>query len=192
MADTTVVRKPKGEKVERQFYDQAGEVTSRVGPESVGVKLLFLENGQTLDMSFESLKPEIARAAALFGVMTSVTNTFGGMVDPGEMFEAAESRWETLVAGSWSSERQSGPRIGDLVEAVMRLRKEKGASATDSDREDVKARIISGELNAKGLLATPAVAAHFHAIKRERADARAQEAAAKAGEAQTDLSALLA
>lgn len=191
MVDATQVRARKGEKVERQFYSADGEAGSRVGLDSVGVKLVFVDTGEVLDMAYSALSPEVARAAALFGVMTSVTNTFGGMSDAGEMYEAAETRWESLAGGQWSSDRQSGPRVGDLVEAILRLRKERGREPVEGDYEDVKARIVKGELNAKGLLATPEVAAHFHAIKRERADARAKDAAAKAQAGASDLSAIL-
>lgn len=168
-------------KCERVFVDADGKEAARSHPTVVAVRLRFTETGDVLDMPLADLNPGIINAAAAFGLNTSVGNTFGAISDPGEAFEAAETRWNSLREGHWSAERQSGPRTSDILEAVARYRKENGSDVSDAWREGFKAKLADGQLDTKKLLEQPVLKAHYLAIKRERAEERATKAAAAVG-----------
>lgn len=175
------VRARKGEDVQRWYFDAEGNRTPRVQLTSVGGGLHFVEAKRDLEWNLSDFDDGVRNAAALFGLMTSITNAFGGK-ETVEMLGAAEARLERFQMGVWASERgESGPRIGILLEALMRLRAEKGASTDAEARARWKDKLIAGGSDyIKGLREDPTVAAHYHAILREREDAAAKEAAEKA------------
>jgi len=88
------------EKTKRTFRDETGEVSARARTDSISGHIEFVSTGETLDFAWDDLSPEVQRAAGLFGIMTSVTNTVGrkDMTDE-EMIEAAEARLETIKRG---------------------------------------------------------------------------------------------
>lgn len=167
----------RAEKTKRTFIDSDGNETPRANLKSVGGRIEFVKTGHTIDFAYEDLTTEVARAAALFGIMTSVTNTVGRAdMSEQDMIEAAEARLDTIVKdGMWSAERQSGPANSDLIEAYARRNAKMGIAFTDQNRADVAAKLADEETGAAArqkLLSYDSVRIEFEAIKAERAAAR--------------------
>lgn len=192
MADTSMdgaTVSKRSAKCSRTFKDNAGNITSRASGEVSAVIFTFpgLDN-RTLVMQLNDLPESIIRAAAAFGINTSVGNTFGGTPDPEEAFELAEARWERLKEGEWSAERgESGPRTGDLVEAVRAAKTKAGATF---DEAAFVAKLQSGELKREAVTAIPAVKAEIDAIKLKRLQERAAKSAEAAKASAGDLNAI--
>jgi hypothetical protein len=170
----------RAEKTKRSFFNAAGETSPRARLDSIGGKIIFLPSGEELDFNWDDLTPEVQRAAGLFGIMTSTTNTVGraGMTDD-EMFQAASDRLGTILDGEWSAERQSGPRTSDLIEAAERAYTERGMTLSEEKIAEFKAKLsdekTGPEFRAE-MLSKTLIKAHFEAIKAERAAARAAKA----------------
>ena len=195
MAETTEATAARAEKCTREFYTAGGEKSARAGLESVGVilKLAGVDDWQ-LDVAYDALTPEVARAAALFGIVTTVTNTIGKKgLTTDEMIEALEARAETLQSGIWTAERASGPRTSDVLTALIRYRESKGAAVTDEWKAKMAKQLAEDADFAADVRSRPAVAVLIETIKLERQQDRINKAKAKAGEVTpTDDSDLLA
>lgn len=194
----------RAEKTLRQFRNAAGEFSPRARLDSEEVHITFLTGepgksepvGDPLICKFAELSPEVARAAALYGIMTSVTNTIGAKgLTVDDMIEIASSRLETILGGSWSAERQVGARTSDFVEALQRVFTAAGKPLSEESLNAVKAKLASetdGPAYREKLNSDPKVVAAVAAIRSERAAARAADAQAKAaGTAGGDLDTLL-
>lgn len=181
----------RAEKTKRTFLDASGIETPRANLNSVAGRITFVESGETLDFSYDDLTPEVSRAAALFGIMTSVTNTVGRAdMSAAEIYEAAENRLKTIVEdGLWTSDRQSGPASNIILEAIARRNGKKGLPFTDEDRARYHARLSDekegNEFKAK-ILAQPSVRVEYEAIKAERQAERLKRLQAKAAAAESD------
>lgn len=195
MAETTEATAARSEKCTREFYSASGEKSARAGLESTGVILrLAGVDDFALDIPYADLSPEVARAAALFGVVTTVTNTIGkkGMTTD-EMIEALEARTETLLSGIWTAERASGPRTSDVLTALIRYRESKGATADDAWKANMAKKLAEDADFAADVRSRPAVAVLIETIKLERQQERIKKAKEKAHDTTpTDDSDLLA
>ena len=97
MADATVVEGTKRSAQTKRTYSKPdGSFTSRAGTENDGFKIEFVKSGHTIEKKLEDFTKEVLNAAALFGLVTSITNAMGGESDPDEQVVAAEDRLETL------------------------------------------------------------------------------------------------
>lgn len=193
--DHPEVEGKRAEKTVRSFLNADGESSPRARLDSVKGRVQFTGTSEVLDFNYDDLSPEVARAAALFGIMTSVTNTVGkaGMTTD-EMVEAAQARLDTILEGSWSAERQSGPRTNDLLEAATRYYAALNRPFSDEDKTELGRRLAdedSGDGLKKKLLAVDAFKAHYEAIKAERAAQRAAKAKAAAEATQEEAADLL-
>ena len=195
MAETTEATAARAEKCTREFYSADGEKSARAGLATTGVILrLAGVDDFALDIPFDALSPEVQRAAALFGVVTTVTNTIGkkGMTTD-EMIEPLEARAETLTSGIWTAERASGPRTSDVLLALVRYRESKGAQVDDAWKADMAKRLADDADFAADVKSRPAVAVLIETIKLERQQERIAKAKAKVTDAPaTDDSDLLA
>ena len=172
-------------KTERRFYNANGDESARAQHDTERMTVTFLgdeDEGAVLEMPMSQLKREVMQAAAGFGIMTSVTNAAGGSNPNASPYERASDRWATLVEGQWTGERESGPRIGDIVTA---------AASLGYDEETVRAKLVSNELSATQLMKNAAIEAAVLKIRAARAADRQRSAEAKAGAAKGDLDALL-
>lgn len=171
----------------RKFISRSGEATSRATLDVQKVVFEF-ESGEPLVMDlnklkgFETLPDGVVRAAAAFGVNTSVGNTFGAIKDnPVEARIAADDRWSTLADdGEWAAEREGGMRIGDLVEAVRRA---KAAAGMVFDEAAFRKAVEGGTIDRNGVAKNAAVAAELEAIRLEKIQTKLAEAKAKAAAA---------
>lgn len=180
----------RAEKTKRLFLTASGEATPRAGLESVAGKIIFVgAEDSPLTFKYDDLSPEVARAAALFGIMTSVTNTVGRAdMSLADMYEAAEARLAAIVdEGRWSAERESGPRTNDLIEAARRWYAERNKPFTDEMAAAMQAKLAdekSGPDYRTQLQRN--VAVHFAAIKAERAAERAAKAKERTPDSEVD------
>lgn len=181
MAETNVVETPVAKKVRAvdNFYiDSKGNRAARPQPDVVGVGKTFLGSKYEEIILLKDLAPEQQRQAAAFGLQQVGQNAYGAAGDENERIELLQERWGTIRDGSWSSERASGFRTTDVVEAYLEAKKElSGKEPTDEDRQRIKGLLDSEQVTAKGLLENPHVAAKFQAIKARRAAERASAAA---------------
>lgn len=177
----------RAEKTKRYFLDAEGEASPRASLKSVAGRIVFVgRESEPLEFSVDELTNDVKNAAALFGIMTSVTNTVGRAdMTLDDMIEAAEARLKSIVEdGRWSAERESGPRTNDLIEAASRWYAEKGKTFSPEMVTKMQAR-LEAEPDYRASLQRN-VAVHFAAIKAERAAERARKAQANAT-AQDDL-----
>lgn len=189
MTDANTVTDGKGTKprqVDRFFIDKDGKSQARAFPEAVKVIHSWKNRDDLkLEMDISKLSDEMKICAIAFGISQVVGNAYGGETDPDEAFDKGESRWETILGGKWATERESGPRTGDLVEAFAKAYEDKGKKVTDEWKSQVAEQINSGAIDQKEALKNPLVRAAFDAIKLRRAQERAkksQEAAAATAE----------
>lgn len=180
MADThgSDVRGKHTAKCDRLFLSGDGVEHSRSFPEVHAVKFRFhnaAPGEEEIVVTLDELSPGVLRAAAAAGLNTSIGNTFGATQDPGEAFDAASSRLETLMRGVWSSERHSGPRLNDLIEALARKIESEGTRVDDAGRE--KLRLVLSDENArKAYESNPLIQVHLTAVKAEHAAERVKAA----------------
>lgn len=173
----------RAEKTLRQFYNAAGEASSRARLDSVKVRISFLDGKEiveALECAADELSPEVLRAAALYGVMTSVTNTVGAKnLSVADMVDNATARLEVIKGGNWSADSKVGTRSSDYLDAMKRvfpnMSEEQAEVVRKSLADEEKGPAFREKLNSDAN-----VAAALAAIKSERAAARLAEAQAKA------------
>lgn len=167
----------RAEKTKRYFLDSKGEASPRASLQSVAGKIVFVgRESEPLTFAISDLTEDVKNAAALFGIMTSVTNTVGRAdMTLDDMIEAAEARLKSIVEdGRWSAERESGPRTNDLIEAARRWYDAKGVAFTPEKVAAMQTRLENDPDYRVALQRN--VAVHFAAIKAERAAERARKA----------------
>lgn len=194
MSDTSneVAATPKkARNVEIFYIAKDGSRAARPQADVIGFGKKFLDTGAEMSAKLEDFTTEVLRQAAAFGFQQVTQNAYGAATDGEERQELAEARLETLLGGSWASDRQSGPRSSDLLEAWAQARADGGKEATDEWRESAKQKLESGEVTAKDLQANPRIKAKLDQIRAERAAERAKKSAEAAGGAQEASDSLL-
>lgn len=169
------------EKADRTFRDEAGTLEPRVMLDVTAVVFRFPHTGEELVMKLADLgplpPPGVLRAAAAFGINTSVGNVLGSVTDRADFHDACAARWETLISGSWSSDREFGPRIGHLIEAISRIKTRKDGMAPSKEWTDaLRAKISAPDFDRKAYLANDSVKAEIDKIKVEQLQARIAQA----------------
>lgn len=193
MADVTDVKASTRDKVsKRSFVDKDGNWAGRVSVDTVGFKIDILsEDGEvahTIDKALGDFTEGVLNAAAAFGLVTAITNTFGGIKGPRqEVVDAAEERLAALLEGDWSTDRQSGPRTSHILDAAIAVAADAGKEVTEEWKEKFIARYKSDEEFAKALNKDAVFQAKLTAIKAKAA----QERATKAAEAAKDVKSVL-
>lgn len=174
-SDGTV--KGEREKAQRLFRAADGSLEPRVMQDVTAVVFKFPKTDEELVMELSGLSEGILRAAAAFGINTSVGNVLGALKDPREYLDAAAARWETLTGGSWSEGRESGPRIGDLIEALTRVKAKISGTAPDQAWIDAqRAKITAPDFDRRVYLQNAQIKAEIDRIKVERLTASIAEA----------------
>jgi len=155
--------------------------------EAQTVSLTF-ENGNTLICALADLSPETVVQLALHGLSQKEGDSYAGNKDQAEVL--AGNVWDNLTDGNWSVRGEGGPRVTQLVRAlVMRLAAE-GKEITESDAATKVAEFDDDKKKAL----TAALTAELAQIKSADAQRAAEAAKKKADEAPSsdlDLSALL-
>lgn len=185
VADTPAPKKTRA--VENIYIDSKGGKAARPQPDVVAVAKYFIGAKYTETLRLDELRQEQLLQAAAFGLQQVGQNAYGAAGDDNERIEMLQERWGTIRDGSWSSERASGFRTTDIVEAYLEAKQElSGKVPTDEDRQRIKGLLDEEKVTAKGLLENPHVAAKYQAIKARRAAERANAAAKAASEADMD------
>lgn len=199
MADISAngeVATKRAEVTDRVFLNAEGKTSPRARLDSVAARVSFIGKNEVLEWRYEDLSPEVRRAAALFGIMVSVTNAVGNKnLTMDEKIEAAEDRLAVITGGNWSAERgEGGPRNGDFFLAADRWYTEAGKTFTEEMKTSMAAKLNDEETGTdyrKKLQSDRRFAAHLAAIKSERAAERAAKAAAAAAESSASLDELV-
>jgi len=196
MADQPQPNGKRREIADRIFVGADGSREPTAQPNTIAGEFHF-SNGHVIHVDFARFSDGVRACAMSFGAMTSIGNTMGSAkLSQNDQIEAAEARVETLYAGTWRSERQIGPRIGDVLEAMIEFRAEKGKPSDPSWIVDVRRKMEAEEpgWTARKILSDyPAVQAKVDAIRARRAAERAEKSREAAGTAPTaDPSGLLA
>lgn len=154
------------QRVTKDYYNETGSIGGKPNGKPVtGVKVNFLADDETLDIRKADMTPEIWDGAALYGLSYMISS----------QFEEAQARLERLQEGHWASEQgKSGPRTGNIVEAVKRA---KSAANQPFDPEAFKARLVALEdaersVLVNSVLAIKEVQDHFNQIESEQLKAR--------------------
>lgn len=172
----------------RTFKLKDGSYAPRSGIDVTGFKIELLKADHTIEQSLGDFSQPVLAAAAAFGLVTAITNAFGGVGDdPAEAIDAAEDRLATLLSGEWATDRSTGPRTSDIGDAYVRARQDAGKATTEEQKTKFLAMVKElGDKGVKTYLAeTPEIDAALSAIRAERATAKATEKAAKAKAAGT-------
>ena len=189
--DNEVTGRTRAAVSKRTFKNEAGEYTPRVNTDSNGFRVELVETGHISEKSLSDFPQEIINAAALFGLVTSITNTFGGLKDADEMAEAMDSRIELLMSGEWSGDRETGPRTSDILEAYVAFRAKHGKETSQENQDKFLNNLKTKAVVLKDLLASETgLAAEYYAIKARRVAERAKLKAAEAEGSQADSSLL--
>lgn len=149
--------------------------------------LKFVIDGEVIQASLADFPAHIVKMAAAFGLNTTIGNEAGGAEDEDEAIMAMTDRLNALLAGTWATARQAGPRFGDILEAYSRVYRAAGANFTPELRDTVSAKLASGEIKVKDAAKDPRMAAALTAIKMERMQARLAKQQEAAGQAGNDL-----
>ena len=183
MSDTSneATTPKKARNVEIFYIDSKGARAARPQPDVVSFGKRFIGSGKELVQELRDFSQEVLAQAAAFGLQQVTQNAYGAATDDDERMELAEARLETLLSGSWSSERQSGPRSSDLVDAWAQARADGGKDVDEDWKAMARQKLESGEVTAKSLQDNPRIKAKLDAIKAERAIARAKASAESLG-----------
>lgn len=156
--------------------EQGVEVESKSPNENwTGVRIKF-ENGNVANILRDSLPASIMACAAAQGISIKVQRSGAETKTVDEFQEAAETTIENLLAGVWNTEREgSGPRISDLLEAVVKIKTDAGVTVTDEVREAIRGKLLTeeGRAVAQG---DKTVQMHVEQMKADRARERAKKA----------------
>jgi len=178
----------------RVFYDKDGKPSPRVTPDTVRGTMTF-KNGATIDMDFVALSEKfhpVIWQGACWGIMTNVGNAAGGLGkdDPQAAFYAAKQRWLTFFEdGSWTAERESGPRVGDIVKALGRVHAARhGVEPDQAWLDRMREKVI---ISPDAYRSNDRVKAELDAIKAEQMAEEAKKSAAKAADGDSELDDLL-
>lgn len=180
MANADVVKEPKNnQQVQNVYIGKDGSESPRPQPDVVKVKKIFLESGTVLECDLTELSESLIFQAAAFGIIQAGSNAGGAAGSEEERIDKCDTRWDSFKAGTWSSERQSGPRDSDVIEAYCRVYTDsKGHRPSDAWIGDVRAKIAdeANPMSLKTLQANPHVKAKLEAIRDERQSARRKKA----------------
>ncbi len=150
---------------------------------------LTFENGNTLICALADLSPETVVQLALHGLSQKEGDSYAGNKDQAEVL--AGNVWDNLTAGNWSVRGEGGPRVTQLVRAlVMKL----AAAGKEITEADAATKVADFDDDKKKAL-TAALTAELAEIKAGDAQKAAEAAKKKAAEAtpsDLDISALLA
>ena len=150
--DTAIGGKPNGKPVDR-------------------VEVEFVTEGETLTLSKSDFNEDIWNGMALYGGSYMISSDY----------DEALARLERLQEGHWASEQgKSGPRTGNIVEAVKRA---KAASGQTFDADAFKSRLVALEDSERSVLVNSVLAikevqTEFNKLEREQLEARQAKRAA--------------
>jgi hypothetical protein len=157
------------------YYGPDGVIGPKLNGKTVeGVRVEYVSEGETIDIRLADFNDDIVNGAALYGISYMISSDY----------DEALARFERLQEGHWATEQgRSGPRTGNIVEAVRRAKEKAGQHF---DAESFKERLVAMEDSERStfvnqVLAMPEVQTQFNAIEREQLEARQSKRAALEG-----------
>jgi hypothetical protein len=147
--------------------------------------LIHFVNGHDIRVKVSDLSDNMRKAAVCHGLIQKIGDSYASLPGLSESIEEAESVAELLLAGEWTKEREGGPRLTDLFEAIRRVKKSAGQPVPSDD--DLRAKYTGGDGEKKraAARANPQVAAALVDIAAEKIETKRQETRAAADAATT-------
>jgi hypothetical protein len=162
-------------RVNKTYYGPSGDVGSKPNGKPVsGVRVEYVGDGETLDIELSKFNADIVAGAALYGISYMISSDY----------DEAVARLERLEEGHWASEQgKSGPRTGNIVEAVKRAKAASGQSFDSAAFQDRLVKMEDAERSTlvNQVLAIPEVQKEFNKIESEQLAARQAKRAALEG-----------
>jgi hypothetical protein len=148
-------------------------IKKAVNVEAQSVTITF-EDGSELVMSLSELESDIITQLALHGLSQKGGDSYAGDKDRAQ--ELASAVWDNLKAGNWSVRGEGGPRVTQLVRAlVMKL----AAAGKEITEADAAAKVAELDDDSKKALQA-ALAPELAQVKAADAAAAAERAKKKA------------
>ncbi|MGH9968975.1 MAG: hypothetical protein ACREBG_14400, partial [Pyrinomonadaceae bacterium] len=105
MADTNVSTGKRERTTRRWFVDKDGNKSSRAHVDAIGFGVEFVGTETLIEANLVDYNEGVVNAAALFGLVTSITNAAGGADKSDEdRLSASQDRHEALLEGEWSAD----------------------------------------------------------------------------------------
>lgn len=190
MADVSEVsngKKSTSRNVQNFYIAQDGSRSARPQPDVVAVGKKFLESGEEIVRNLADFPEAQMRQCAAFGLQQVGQNAYGTAGDEEERKQMLTDRWDTILDGQWSEGRQDGPRVADVLAALVAAMKDRGNEVTEDWVAEKKAAFEAGDLDPKEVAKRPAIKAKLIQIRAERA----LERAGKMATPQSDLDDLM-
>ena len=188
MAEDTSTRAKVADKV---YITKSGEESRHASPDSERLEIRFT-GGEIVTVTLDAIGKNVRKACAWHGLSQKLGDAYAGKSGD-EALENVQAVLERLQADDWVKARESaGPRISQLVEAVVAVLTKAGKKIDDAARSKI-AELLKDKSARATALADPNVKAAYSAIQAAAAATRAEAAAAKAKAAPaSDISKLFA
>lgn len=187
---TPAPTKAKRKAVAKKVYILNDGTDSRAFQEGKTERLEFrFTNGEVRTVNLDNFSPVIQQAAMYHGFAQKLGDSYN--TADGNAADAVNSFDETyaqLTEGDWTTASEGGgPRIGELVDAMVRLQMRRTGKTDEEVRPAIKERVGGWDGDQrKNATTNPQVAAELAQVRAEKAAERAKLAAQKAGEVQTE------
>lgn len=189
--------------IKRIFLNDQGDPSGRAQEDTHTIVLQIPKIGQEVRCELKDVfngqlpSPCVGRAAAAFGVSTSLGNAgnsaianaadaiYDGedrearkealeQVNPEVALSAVKDRWEILTSGEWAAEREFGPGTSLLLEAVREYRRQNGKESTEADIARYRETFKNKE-EVKNYMSSAKFRAVYEKMKMERALSKVQD-----------------
>lgn len=177
-AETAATETKRAKVADRAYLTPAGD-SRNAKPDATGLKFTFADKSSRT-VALDKFPANIQKCLAWHGLSQKLGDSFaavkGNVTDALENFDALV---EVLMSGTFVEKGEGvGPAPTLIFEAIMRAHKAAG-TAPKNGEEAIKAMLKDKAIR-EGALKDPKIAAAYAAIRAERAQAQAKEAAAKA------------
>jgi hypothetical protein len=173
----------RGPKIADKWYpesdDEKHPKSGETFPKFSRAEIIFAQPGMAstvVDMAkLRAEQPDIYAQAACHGILQKLGDSYASVLgDFAKAKDNVEGVLELLLVGEWAKEREAGPRLKDLYDAIRRVMKDSGHTDEITDETlDAKYKThpeaAKNRANAK---ATPAVQSKLAEIEVEKANAR--------------------
>ena len=183
----------RGKKVADKWYPSEGDDNGL--PFFSRVEIRFTDSAKTVvGFNISDLPEDIRSQATCHGLVQKLGDSYASVDgDIAKAIDNVQAVLDELLLGNWSAEREAGPRLKDLYEAVRRVITATGKPTPTDEQLDAKYKThVEAKKNRENAKATPQIQAQLAIIEKEKADARvAEKVAAAAAATSLDVGALI-
>jgi hypothetical protein len=176
----------RGPTLAKKWYPDTDDQKGRNGTEySLWSRIeIQFTNGSTVGCDLSELPKDIIQQAACHGLNQKIGDSYAGAEgDINKAVDWAEAVLDELKLGNWSKDREVGPRLKDLYEAIRRVARDAGLGDVTDEQLDAKYKTHeNAKTNRDNAKATPQVKAKLAEIEAEKAMERERAAKAAIGD----------